>query len=167
MTPEDVRRLFAYNALAFDRVWGCIEQITDEQFLEDVDYSRGSVRNQMLHIVTGMERWMQRLKGESPGPGPAEDDFPIRAAVRARWEQTTTEFGAYLKTLDQTGLNETVLGRLAGRGADYASRRSDLLLLLANHSTDHRAQVLAILHSEFQVPTVEQDMLLYLIEAAG
>ena len=71
MTSEDVRRLFAYNAWAFDRVLSCIEQITDEQFLEDVDYSRGSVRNQMLHIVTGMERWMQRLKGESPGPGPA------------------------------------------------------------------------------------------------
>jgi uncharacterized damage-inducible protein DinB len=110
---------------------------------------------------------MQRLEGASPAPGPAAVGDPTRASVRALWEQTKAELDAYLATLDQAKLDEIVVGRLAGRGADYASRRSDLLLHLANHGTDHRAQVLAILHSEFQVPTVEQDMMLYLIEADG
>jgi len=167
MTPKDALRLFAYNAWAFDRVWGCVGQLTDEQFVREVDYSRGSVRNQMLHIATAIERWMQRLEGASPAPVPAAESYPTRASARARWEQTKAELDAYLATLDQAKLDEIVVGRLAGRGADYASRRSDLLLHLANHGTDHRAQVLAILHSEFQVPTVEQDMVLYLIEADG
>jgi len=167
VTPKDVQRLFAYNAWALDRVWGCVERLSDEQFVKEVDYSRGSVRNQMLHIATAIERWMQRLEGASPAPGPAAVGDPTRASVRALWEQTKAELDAYLATLDQAKLDEIVVGRLAGRGADYASRRSDLLLHLANHGTDHRAQVLAILHSEFQVPTVEQDMMLYLIEADG
>jgi len=167
VTPKDVQRLFAYNAWAFDRVWGCVERLSDEQFVREVDYSRGSVRNQMLHIATAIERWMQRLKGDSPTPGRAAESYPTRGSVRTQWEQTKAELDAYLATLDQAKLDEIVVGRLAGRGADYASRRSDLLLHLANHGTDHRAQVLAILHSEFQVPTVEQDMVLYLIEADG
>jgi uncharacterized damage-inducible protein DinB len=121
----------------------------------------------MLHIAAAVERWMRRLEGVSPAPGAAAESYPTRASVRARWEQTKAELDAYLASLDQAKLDEIVVGRLAGRGADYASRRSDLLLHLANHGTDHRAQVLAILHSEFQVPGVEQDMLLYLIEAGG
>lgn len=167
MTPEDVKQLFDYNTWAFDRVWGCVEQLTDDQFVEDVDYSRGSVRNQVLHIVTAIERWMQRLEGASPDPGPAAESFPTRASVRARWEQTNAALQAYLASLDQDRLDEPVVGRLDGRGQDYANRRSELLQHLANHSTDHRAQVLAILHSQFEVPTVEQDLVLYLIEAAG
>jgi len=166
MTP-DVQRLFAYNTWALDHVWECVEHLSDDQFVQEVDYPRGSVRNQMLHIVTGIERWMQRLEGEAPAPNPGEDDFPTSSAVRARWEQTDAALGAYLQSLDQEKLDEIVAGRLAGRGVDYANKRSDLLLHLANHCTDHRAQVLAILHSEFDAPTFEQDLLLYLIEAAG
>jgi uncharacterized damage-inducible protein DinB len=166
MTPEDVQRLFAYNTWAMDHVWECVEQLSDEQFVQAIDYSMGSVRNQMLHIVTGIERWLQRLEGEPPTPGPGADDFPSCSAVRAWWVQTNAALGAYLKSLDQEKLDETVGGRLAGRGVEYANKRSDLLLHMANHCTDHRAQVLAILHSEFDAPTVEQDLLLYLIEAA-
>ena len=167
MTPEEVRRLFGYNAWAFERVWSCVEQLTDEQFVEEVDYSRGSVRNQMLHIITAIERWMQRLDGNPPSAGPPADDFPTRASVHARWELTRAALNGYLDDLDQGQLDEIVEGRLAGRGLDYANTRSDLLQHLSNHGTDHRAQVLAILHSEFHIPTVEQDQALYLIEIAG
>jgi uncharacterized damage-inducible protein DinB len=167
MKPEEVRRLFEYDAWAFDRVWSCVEQLTDEQFVEEIDYSRGSVRNQTLHIITAIERWMQRLEGNSPSPSPPAGDFLTRASVRKRWEQTRAALNAYLDDLDQGRLDEIVEGRLAGRGLDYANTRSDLLQHLSNHGTDHRAQVLAILHSEFHIPTVEQDLALYLIEAAG
>ena len=38
------------------RVWDSIDQITDAQFLEDDDYSRGSIRNLMVHLVSAI-RW--------------------------------------------------------------------------------------------------------------
>jgi uncharacterized damage-inducible protein DinB len=167
MTPDEIKLIFDYNAWAFDRVWSCVEQLTDEQFVEEVDYSRGSVRNQTLHIITAIERWMQRLEGNPPSASPPAEDFRTRASVRERWEQTRAALNAYLSDLDQIRLDEIVEGRLAGRGLDYANTRSDLLQHLSNHGTDHRAQVLAILHSEFHIPTVEQDLALYLIEIAG
>jgi uncharacterized damage-inducible protein DinB len=167
MTPEDVQQLFAYNTWAVDRLWECVETLSNDEFVREVDYSRGSVRDQMLHIVTGIERWMLRVEGKSPGTLPDEDVFPTCSAVRARWEQTNTALLAYLQSLDQARLNEIVTGRLAGRGVEFFNKRSDLLLHLANHCADHRAQVLAILHSEFDAPTFEQDLLLYLIEVSG
>lgn len=167
MTPEDVQRLFAYNTWAIDHLWECVERLSDEQFAQEVDYSRGSVRNQMLHMVTGIERWMRRLEGEPPGAYPGEDEFPTCSAVRARWERTNAALGGYLGSVDQAKLDEVISGRLAGRGLAYANKRSDLLLHLANHCTDHRAQVLAILHSVFDAPTFEQDFVLYLIQTAG
>jgi uncharacterized damage-inducible protein DinB len=167
MTPEDVQLPFSYNTWALDRVWDCVERLSDDQFDEEVDYSRGSVRNQMLHIVTAIERWMQRLEGDTLTPRPDEVGFPTCSSVRERWEQANAALTDYLRTLDQERLDEPVEGRLTGRGLDFTNKRSDLLLHLANHCTDHRAQVLAILHTEFDAPTVEQDLFLSLTEAAG
>jgi hypothetical protein len=39
------------------------------------------------------------------------------------------------------------------------------LLPVANHATDRRTQVLTLLHTHFQVKTVEQDMIIYLSQS--
>jgi hypothetical protein len=44
MKPNEIKTIFDYNFWAFERVWGCISQISDEQFIEEFDYSTGSIR---------------------------------------------------------------------------------------------------------------------------
>jgi uncharacterized damage-inducible protein DinB len=53
MKPNEIITIFDYNFWAFDRVWECIYQISDEQFVEEIDYSTGSIRNMIVHIMAG------------------------------------------------------------------------------------------------------------------
>ena len=45
MKLSEIKSIFDYNFWAFDRVWQCISQISDVQFVEEIDYSTGSIRN--------------------------------------------------------------------------------------------------------------------------
>jgi len=48
---------------------------------------------------------------------------------------------------------------------DAENTRWEILLHVASHATDHRAQILAMLNQRFGVQTMEQDLLFYLLEA--
>jgi uncharacterized damage-inducible protein DinB len=53
---------------------------------------------------------------------------------------------------------------IASRGVVSNSQRWEVLLHLANHAMDHRSQILAMLHQQFGVQTIEQDMIFFLWE---
>ncbi len=165
MTPEAMRTLYGYCYWAFERVWGCIMQLSDDQFREDIDYSTGSIRNQVVHLMSSTRRWMARMQGAAVPPQLAFQDYPTRAATKAAWEARKAEALGYVHGLDQAQLDEAVSYAIQGRGIQAEARRWELLLHVANHATDHRAQILALLHLHFGVETVEQDMLFYLLEA--
>ncbi len=65
VTPALVSKMFEYNVWAFDLVWDCVEELSDEQFCQEVDYSRGSIRNQMVHVISTCERWFERIQGRA------------------------------------------------------------------------------------------------------
>lgn len=162
MTPEAIRTLYDYSYWAFERVWECVSPLTDEQFTRDVGYSAGSVRNQVVHIMSGTHRWMKRLQRvEVPPPLPFED-YPTRAAAKTQWDAMRADVLEYIYSLTPAQLDETIHWEIGSRGIERANRRWELLLHVANHATDHRAQILATLHHHFGVQTIEQDMVLYL-----
>ncbi len=164
MSLEMIHTLFEYHYWAFELVWECIEQLTDVQFTTNTGYSRGPIRDQVIHLISSHRRWMQRLQGSAVSPHLAYEDFPTRAGVKALWDEARGEFMAYITSLDQTQLDESVSYAFSARGIAAESRRWELLLHIANHATDHRAQILAILATHFSIETPEQDLLFYLLE---
>jgi len=52
MTPEATRKLYNYTYWAFEKVWECITPLTDEQFTQHLDYSLGSIHNQVIHVMS-------------------------------------------------------------------------------------------------------------------
>ena len=84
--------------------------------------------------------------------------------TKAKWDELQKEFLDHLNSLDQEQLDETVEWELLSQGLKSTSSRDEILLHLANHGTDHRAQILSILHHHFHVKTIEQDMIYYLAE---
>lgn len=40
MKPLEIKTIFDYNFWAFELVWECICQISDEKFVEEIDYSK-------------------------------------------------------------------------------------------------------------------------------
>ena len=164
MKTSEIQTIFNYNFWAFDRVWKCIAQISDEQFVQEMDYSTGSIRNILVHIMSGNRIWMSVLRGVEFPPRLIVEDFDIRSKTKDKWDELQTEFLNHLSCLDQEQLDGMIDWELLSHGLKSTNRRWEILLHLANHGTDHRAQILAILHHHFHVRTVEQDMILYLAE---
>ncbi len=53
MNPDYFRTLFGYNFWADRKLWDCIMQLSEEQFTRDLEFSRGSLRNQIIHVMGG------------------------------------------------------------------------------------------------------------------
>ncbi len=164
MKPNEIKTLFDYNFWAFERVWQCISQISDEQFVEEIDYSTGSIRNIVAHIMSANHNWISRVQGAEMPPRLVYEDLISPAHIKAKWDELRKELRAYLDSLTEEQLNESVNWELPVRGLNSSNLRWEILLHVANHATDHRAQILAILHHHFHVKTVEQDMIFYLVE---
>ena len=156
MELELIQTLLKYHLDMSRRVWDSIDQITEEQFLADDAYSRGSIRNLMVHLANTDSNWLAGLKNipESEDPPRREyEDYPDRASVRAFWEATAKDVAEYLETLTEPALEENPV--------DIPSPRWQVLLHIINHGTDHRSTVLQRLH-EFGAPTFDQDLIYWL-----
>ena len=164
MNREELIRIFDYNYWAFERVWECISQISDQQFVQEIDYSTGSIRNMVIHMMVGNRNWMSWLQGTAMPPRLVLEDFDSLSKTKAKWDELRKEFLDCLNSFDQGKLDETMEWELLSQGLKSTNTRSEILLHLANHGTDHRAQILAILHHHFHVNTTEQDMIYYLAE---
>jgi uncharacterized damage-inducible protein DinB len=155
MTPIDmIRTLFEYNDAMNGRLWDSIMTLSDEQLAQEVGYSRGSLQDQALHLTSAEGGWLRGLRGEPDARqfhiDPA--DHPTPAAGQAAWQETAGELLTYVSGLTQAELEETPAG--------IPVPRWQALLQLANHGTDHRAQMLRIL-ADFGAPTFEQDLLFH------
>jgi uncharacterized damage-inducible protein DinB len=167
MEPNDIHDLFEYTYWAFDRVWQSILQLSDDQFISDLKYSSGSIRDQVLHLISGQQRWVDRMNGDEPSAYLNNEEFVTKKAVRKIWDQSKKEFLGYLNSLDPSQLDEYVEYEIKSRGIQARTPRGEILLHLANHATDHRAQILTILSLHFGIETPEQDMILYVWERDG
>ena len=159
-----IQLYFDYNYWAHRRVWECILTLSDEQFTHNLGYSLGSIHAQVVHVMSGEWVWLTRLRGYMPTAMLKTEAYPTREAVRARWDEIEADVRGYLPTLTAVQMNETLTYRTM-TGGELQNRYGEILLHVINHGTDHRAQILAMLH-QLGAPTVEQDLIFYLREKA-
>jgi len=161
MTQRDYfSYLIGYHITTQRRIWKSIDQITDDQFLADIDYSIGSIRNHVVHLAGVEERWLARMKGIPVPPVPAYTDFMTRESAFQRWEPISLALQSYIDSLSPDLLDVVIEFDMPNRGGLRTSTRARILTQIINHGTDHRAQILPIL-KRFNAPTFEQDYILY------
>ena len=156
MAHELIKTFTRYHLDTIQRVWDSIDHITEEQFLADDVYSRGSIRNLMLHLAATDSNWLAGLKNipeEQDAPQKTWDDFPDRASVRLFWNTTANDLAEYVQTLTPEQLDENPV--------EIAHSRWQVLLHIINHGTDHCSTVLQRLY-ELGAPTFEQDFIFWL-----
>src|SRR5258706_16137517 len=148
-----LRKFIEYHLDMTRRVWDSIDKITDEQFLADDTYSRGSIRNLMVHLTSTDRRWLAGLKN-LPDVGHLKfEDYSTRAAAREAFEQVAKDLDDYANSVsaDELGQNPK----------DLPNPRWTFLLHMVNHGTDHRSTVLQRLH-ELGAPTFDHDLIMWL-----
>ena len=134
-------------------LWKHASALSEEQFSRHVPYSRGSVRDQILHLIWTDDAWFSQLRGVAlegpPGAGPAPD----RAAIRARWDAVEEDMRGYLAALRDDML---FTRPFPDHPEDKDLVLWQVLLHVGNHGTDHRAQTLRLL-KDLGVDTRSQD----------
>ena len=148
----------AYNDALHRQTWKSIHQLGDDLFTASIEYSHGSIRNQMVHLAAVDGRWTRGLKGmpEARSFNPYADDYPTPSSAFALWDPIAREFCDLTNSLDDEHL------LLAPEGMNEPAWQ--IILHVVNHGTDHRAQVLRALH-DFGAPTFNQDLIIHLWQA--
>lgn len=157
MNADDFRHLFDYHFSENLTVWDkYIAPLTDEQFTQNESYSHGSVRNQIVHLMNVDEAWFSGLRGDEFVEGPDPSSFVDRNSIRKHWDGVEQKMQAYLARLQDDMLFKKPLAE----GEDKDLITWQVLVQVANHGTDHRAQVLRLLN-DLGVKTMSQDYIFY------
>jgi uncharacterized damage-inducible protein DinB len=156
MNANGFRQYYNYHFSENHKIWNeYIIRLSFKQFTQHVDYSQGSIRNQIVHLMEIEDTWFSELRGlELPGIyEPAETDD--RKIIRSLWDAVEQNMRDYLAKLRDDMLFEKPM-----KGEDKELMVWQVLLHVVNHGTDHRAQILRLL-SDLGVKTGPQDYIFY------
>lgn len=157
MNADAFRHFYDYHFSENRKIWGYVSELTWEQFTQKVDYSHGSVRDQIVHLISCDDGWFSELQDIQPLeelPPSAADD---RETIRIHWDNVVRRMRGYLIELRDE--------MLFTRPIREPEEDKDLivwqvLLHVANHGTDHRAQILRVL-KDLGVETIYQDYIFF------
>ena len=161
MNAEAFRHFYNYHFAENRKVWEHVASLTFEQFNQPIGYSRGSVREQVVHLLDVEDVWFSELQGTQPGdPLPETVTADDRDAIRAHWDNVEEKVRAYLAALQDEQLFSKPI---TDPEEDKNLIVWQVLLHVVNHATDHRAQLLRALH-DLGVDTKSQDYIFYVYE---
>ena len=159
MTVKDIETLFDYGYWANGELFEVLSRLTDEQFIQPVAGSYGSIRNTLAHVLSAEWGWLDRCGGTARGPALRASDYPTLTSVRARWEQVEGHVRGFLASLRDEDLERAVEFSI-GNGPKKVMRLGELMLHAAIHGVHHRGQVALLLRSLGYTPG-NVDILLY------
>ncbi|GAB4547836.1 MAG: hypothetical protein Fur002_24190 [Anaerolineales bacterium] len=160
MNANAFRHFYNYHFAENRKVWGHVAALSFEQFTQPIAYAQGALREQVIHLLDVEDVWFSALRGAQPAepiPASAVDD---RDLIRAHWDKVEENIRAYLAALQ----DETLFSKpITEPEEDKDLFVWQVLLQVANHATDHRAQILRALH-DMGVKTEAQDYIFYAYE---
>ncbi len=160
MNANAFRHFYNYHFTENRKIWEYVTPLSLEQFTQHVDYSHGSVRDQIVHLIGCDETWFSELRGvelSEPVPPSHLDD---RKIIRAHWDSVEQSMRDYLAELR----DEMLFDRPIEEPEDDKNLIVwQVLLHVVNHGTDHRAQLLRVLN-DLGVHTTSQDYIFYVYD---
>ena len=151
MTKNDIHLLYEYDRWANARVLNSVAPLDGEQFTREVGGSFRSLRDTLVHLISGEWIWLQFWKAPPTTPEAMSklrarreamfnpSAFPDAGTVQSKWAEVAEE---QIRFVD--GLTDESVQQLL----PFRSGQIQLALLmqhLANHSTYHRGQVSMIM----------------------
>ena len=160
MNADAFRHFYNYHFAENRVVWKHVASLSFEQFTQPVDYSHGSVRDQIIHLIDAEQMWFSELRDVRPLELPSPSGVDDRQVIRVFWDSVEQDIRAYLTDLQDDMLFTKPIQEPE---EDQILIVWQVLLHVANHATDHRAQLLRVLH-DLSVETKSQDYIFYVYE---
>jgi uncharacterized damage-inducible protein DinB len=143
MQPDQIRYLLEYNIWADDTVLKGARQLSHSQLRDKIGIAWESAFDTLVHIMAGQRIWLSRWKGVSPATllsGKEPEDLDQLAQV---WNALHEDYRQFFAVLSADRLNGAVSYQTTD-GKTYTHPLLMLILHIFNHSTEHRAQVVAV-----------------------
>lgn len=157
MTADLIRHFYEYHFTINRKIWdACIIKLTDEQFLQAVDYGVGSIRNQVVHMMSVDNAWFSDLMGEEFVGHMNPEHYPTREVIRSTWDEVEQKMRGALATVGDDLLVQPF------PVSETPFSYGQMLLHVANHGTDHRAQLLRMLN-DHGIETFPQDYIFFVM----
>ena len=161
MNANAFRHFYEYHFSENRKMWeNYIIPLSYEEYTKDVDYSQGSVRDQIVHLVGVDDVWFSELGGIEPSEPVPFDSFDDRNLIRAYWDSVEQSMRDYLAELRDDMLFDKPI---VDPEEDKNLIVWQVLLHVVNHGTDHRAQLLRALN-DMGVKTTSQDYIFYVYD---
>jgi len=147
MNRDHFVELYDYTDWANRRVWNCVMQLSQEDFEKHLTFSIGAIHIQCAHTMGVEYWWLGFLRtGELNFITDEElEQYKDRELLRKRWNEVTETNKAYVASLTDAELQRLVKPSFWDENEQPISV-AQALTQVANHSTDHRAQIMAMLH---------------------
>ena len=150
MNVETLNKLYAYNRWANEQVWECVATLPEVDYMAEHDYSTGSVFEQVFHMMQ-YDWWLIHLLNNDVPPyddlaWPQQDDYKDRDTLWKKWQEINTDIMIYLDKVTDVDLQKSVQFPVPEGYDAMFCPTWELHMIGINHGTNHRAQVLALLH---------------------
>ncbi len=161
MNANAFRHFYDYHFAENRKTWDWyVTQLSQEQFTQPTGYSHGSVLDQIIHLMNVDDAWFSELQGVEFPESVSPADFHDRESIRMHWDSVEKKMRDYLAELRDDMLFDKPI--------EEPEEDKDLfvwqvLLHVANHGTDHRAQILRLL-GDLGARTAPQDYMFYVYE---
>ncbi len=159
MNADAFRHFYEYHFAENRKLWEYVSQLADEQLKQSLGYSKGSVLEQVLHLINVDDGWFSALRGVDDIEPLTPAECTSRQVIRERWDTVEQRVRAYLADLR----DDQLFSNPFDDGEDKNLILWQVLLHVANHATDHRAQILRQLN-DFGVQTKYQDYIFFVYE---
>ena len=144
MNKEGLGRLLAYTEWANHRVIRAAATLSADDWKRDLESSHGGVRGTLTHAMWAEWVWLERWKGLPNPTVMDEGEFPDVTVLSERWRVLNGHRHAWFRTLPEPASAVPLSYRLLN-GTEHTQPLWQLVQHLANHSTYHRGQVIAML----------------------
>jgi uncharacterized damage-inducible protein DinB len=170
MLADVIRTLYGYNRWATGRVLDSAAELTPEQLHTVGGAGHGSVRDTLVHLMGTQRGWLSWWDGSLS----AQDayalqtnaaDYPDLPAVRGLWESVERQTEAFLAGLTDADAARTYESAMPD-GAQFRMVLWHMMFHVANHGTQHRSEVAAMLTGHGHSPG-DLDLLHYVFSTGA
>jgi uncharacterized damage-inducible protein DinB len=161
LNAKAFQHFYEYHFTENRKIWDSyIVSLPYEKFIQDENYSHGSAREQIIHLIDVDDVWVSELQGIEPFEPLPSADFDDRENIRTRLDDVEKKMRNYLAELQDGSLFEKPIKEPE---EDKNLIVWQVLLHVVNHGTDHRAQLLRLLN-DLGVKTESQDYIFYVYD---
>jgi uncharacterized damage-inducible protein DinB len=144
MISEVIQTLYRYNTWANARILDTATQLGVEQVLASGGTSYDSLRDTLVHTMSGQWIFLERWRGRSPRAMLNAADFPDVASIRRRWDEIERETQAFVAELSDAQLAQDV-EYTNPEGQRWTYPLWQQMLHQVNHATQHRSEAAVML----------------------